>query len=180
MPVIIPPTAAVYDPAYSFLNACRARVGQQMPSLAPYTGNILDQTQASTQQRMNNAWRKFQDALCDAGSKKFQESITIKGIPPTASFDPADQSSISWFQCGDGVNLFTNPVLLRPIWLTPLWMSESGKLARKIRSHTRMNRTWICTSTDSRCRPRSIASTDAGNGAAKRSTTQEPRNPWTS
>lgn len=117
------PSSAVYDPAYSFLNATKARVGQQMPSLYPYTGNILDHTQASTQQLFNNAWRKFQDSLCDAGSKKFQASVVIRDIPPTASYDPADQSSISWFQCGDGVDFQTTPVLPDDL-VTPLWMSE--------------------------------------------------------
>lgn len=120
---IPPPTPDIYDRAFSFLNEVKSRVGEQMPSLYPYTGNILDHTQASTQQRFNNAWRKFQDALCDAGSKKFQEEIVIEGIPPTASYNPAAQSSISWFQCGDGVNFTTTPVL-PPDLVTPLWISE--------------------------------------------------------
>lgn len=123
MPSIPPPTSTVYDGAFSFLNAAKARVGEQMPSLYPYTGNILDHTQASTQQRFNNAWRKFQDSLCDAGSKKFQESIVIYGIPPTTNFDPAAQNSISWFQCFDGNNFTTTPVLPADL-VTPLWMSE--------------------------------------------------------
>lgn len=125
MPIIPPPSGSltVYDPAYSFLNEAKARLGQQMPSLFPYTGNILDHTQASTQQRFNNAWRKFQDALCDAGSKKFQESIVIYDIPATTNYDPAVQNSISWFQNFDGNNYETTPVLPSDL-VTPLWMSE--------------------------------------------------------
>lgn len=124
MPVIPPtPVSGVYDPVFFILNETKSRVGEQMPSLQPYTGNILDATQASTQQRMNNAWRNFQDSLCDAGSKKFQQSVVIEGIPPTHNYDPAVQSSISWFQCFDGDNYQLNPVLPSDL-VTPLWMSE--------------------------------------------------------
>ncbi len=94
-----------------------------MPSLFPYSGNILEQTQATTQQMFNNAWRRFQDSLCDAGSKRFQESIVIEGIPPTSNYDPASQNSISWFQCFDGDNYTTTPILPSDL-VSPLWMSE--------------------------------------------------------
>lgn len=123
MPIIPPPTPAIYDTANSILDAARARVAQEMPSLVPYSGNILGHTQATSQQYFNNAWRKFQDSLCDAGSKKFQESIVIPGIPATTNYDPAAQNSISWFQCFDGTNYQTTPVLPADL-VTPLWMSE--------------------------------------------------------
>lgn len=120
---IPPPPPQIYEIANSILNAGRARVAQEMPSLDVYSGNVLDHTQATTQQFLNSAWRNFQDSCCDSGSKKFQEEIVIEGIPPTASYNPAAQSSISWFQCGDGVNFTTTPVLPSDL-VTPLWMSE--------------------------------------------------------
>ena len=125
MPVT-PPSAGVYDTATSILNAAKARVGERMPSLLAFNGNILDYTQANTQQMFNSAWRKFQDALIDCGCKKFNEEVVIEGIPPTASYDPADQSSISWFQCGDGVGFFTPPngPVLPSDLITPLSISE--------------------------------------------------------
>lgn len=118
-----PPTPAIFDAANSILNASRTRVSQEMPSLSAYSGNVLDHTQATTQQFFNNAWRNFQDSLCDAGSKAMQQSIVIRDIPATASYDPAVQNSISWFECSDGVNTTSTPVLPEDL-ITPLWMSE--------------------------------------------------------
>ncbi len=118
-----PPTVAVYDDANSILNASRARVSQEMPSLDVYSGNVLDHTQATSQQFFNNAWRNLQDSLCDEGSKKFVETVVIRDIPPTTSYDPAVQNSISWFQNFDGNNYATTPVLPDDL-VTPLWMSE--------------------------------------------------------
>lgn len=117
------PTPAIFDTANSILNASRARVAQEMPSLLAYSGNVLDHTQATTQQFLNNGWRNFQDCLYDAGSKAMQGSVVIRDIPPTASYDPAVQSSISWFECSDGVSTTVTPVLPSDL-VTPLWMSE--------------------------------------------------------
>ncbi len=121
MPALVTP--AIYDPAFSILDAARARLAHLMPSLFPFTGNILGYTQANTQQMLNSAWRRFQDALCDAGSKRFQSDIVIVGLPPTANYDPAVQNSISWFQCFDGTNYTTTPVLPSDL-VIPLWMAE--------------------------------------------------------
>lgn len=122
MPVT-PPSSGIYDSATSILNAAKARVGERMPSLIAFNGNLLDYTQANAQQMFNNAWRKFQACLINCGSKKFNEEIVIEGIPPTASYNPKDQSSISWFQCGDGVGFTPTPVLPSDL-ITPLSISE--------------------------------------------------------
>lgn len=123
MPIVPSPTAQVYDPAWSILNAARARLAHLMPSLYPYSGNVLGYTQAGTQQMFNNAYRRFQDAMCDAGSKKFQGDVIVTDIPATTNYDPAVQNSISWFQCFDGNNYTTTPVLPSDL-VIPLWMSE--------------------------------------------------------
>ncbi len=118
-----PPTPAIFDTANSILNSARTRVSQEMPSLQAYSGNVLDHTQATTQQFLNNAYRNFQDDLYDAGAKVMQQSVVIRDIPVTASYDPAVQNSISWFECSDGINTTSTPVLPSDL-VTPLWMSE--------------------------------------------------------
>lgn len=123
MPIIPPSTTSPYDSATSILDATRARLAQSMPSLFPYSGNVLGYTQANTQQMFNSGWRRFQDALFDAGSKRLQEDLIIVGIPPTATYDPAIQNSISWVQCFDGSSYTTTPVLPSDL-VIPLWMSE--------------------------------------------------------
>lgn len=123
MPVLPSPTSQVYDTATSILNEAKGRLAHAMPSLFPYSGNILGYTQANTQQMFNSAWRKFQDALCDAGSKKFYEEVLIEEIPVVSNQDPAIPNSISWFQCFDGDNYTTTPVLPSDL-VTPLFISE--------------------------------------------------------
>jgi hypothetical protein len=94
-----------------------------MPSLFPTSGKILDETQASTQQAFNNGYRRFQDALCDAGAERFQAETVIYSIPPVTNYDPASQCSISWFTFFDGTNFQPGPLLPNNLIL-PLWMSE--------------------------------------------------------
>jgi hypothetical protein len=115
--------AAPYDNATIIMNAARFRLNDKMPSLFPTSGKILDETQASTQQAFNNAYRRFQDALCDAGAERFQAETVIPNVPPTTNLDPAAQCSLSWNGFFDGTNNFTNPVLPSNLIL-PLWMSD--------------------------------------------------------
>ena len=53
MSVLAPSTQIVYDLVNGILNATRVRLHHRMPSLATYSGSVLDETQASTQQAFN-------------------------------------------------------------------------------------------------------------------------------
>lgn len=125
MPVVPPSQQQVYDPAFSILNASRLRLHQRMPSLIAYSGSILKETQASTQQALNNAYRQLQAVMANAGSSLFDADIVIEGIPAVASdaMNPATECWISWFGCSDGTNETTTPTLPSDL-MTPLWMSE--------------------------------------------------------
>jgi hypothetical protein len=123
VPVTPPVVGGVYDPAYSILNAARFRLNDKLKSLAPTSGKILDETQASTQQAFNNGYRRFQEKLADSGVERFHGQVDIFGIPPVTNLDPASQCSISWFQFFDGSNYWITPVLPMDL-MTPLWMSE--------------------------------------------------------
>ena len=113
------------DPAYSIIDAARFRLHEKMPSLLPYSGTILRETEASTQQAFNNAWRKLQATMANAGSSTFEASIVIQGIPPVSpsALDPATECGISWAGCSDGATQYTTPALPSNL-MTPLWMSE--------------------------------------------------------
>lgn len=116
------PQVAPYDSWQTILNATKLRLRHRMPSLVAYSGNVLDATQADTLQAANNALRRLQDGMCDAGATRFQDDIVIQGIPVAASQDPATVCSISWTGCYDGVNSFATPALpgnmIRPLWLS--------------------------------------------------------------
>lgn len=99
------------------------RLRSRMPSLQAYSGNILDATQAETQQAAANAFRRLQDGMVDAGSPRFSKETVIFGIPAVTNTDPASQQSISWTQFFDGTNFQSTPVLPSDLIL-PTWMSE--------------------------------------------------------
>ena len=122
---IPPPTSPVQDNCFSILNATRCRLHEKMPSLLPFSGTMLRETEPSTQQAFNNAWRKLQGVMANAGSASFEQSIVIQGIPPVSqsALDPATECWISWFGCSDGINQYTTPALPSNL-MTPLWMSE--------------------------------------------------------
>lgn len=114
---------APYDPVYKILNSARFRLNDRMPSLFATSGKILDETQASTQQAFNNAYRRMQDALCDEGAERFESEIVITNIPSVTTQDPGILCSISWAAFFDGTSTLTTPVLPQNLIL-PLWMAE--------------------------------------------------------
>ena len=119
----MPPAGSPYDTAGSILNAAEFRLNGKLKLLFRTSGMVLDETNASTHQAFNNAFRRFQDKLGDAGVKRFKADTVIHGIPPTKNTDPASRCSISWFQFFDGTNFQTKPLLPSNLIL-PLWMSE--------------------------------------------------------
>lgn len=123
MPTIPPPIGTPYDGVTNILNAARFRLNDKLASLYPTSGKILDETMASTQQATNNAYRRFQDALCDAGVERFKGEVIIPNIPVVTNLDPASKCSINWFTFFDGTNYQTQPTLPGDLIL-PLWMSD--------------------------------------------------------
>lgn len=123
MPIIPPPSGGVYDTCNTILNACRFRLNDKIQLLAPTSGKILDETQASTQTAFNSGYRRFQEAASDLISERLEDETVIYAIPPTVNQDPASQCYISWFEFFDGTNASATPTLPNNLML-PLWMSE--------------------------------------------------------
>lgn len=124
MPIPPPPPAQIFPTWSDVITEAEFRLGQtKLPSLFPYKANILDATQASTQQACKNAWRKLQINMRDSATKKFQSAVQIPNLPVVADQDPASECWLSWFGCSDGVDTFTTPALPDDL-LIPLWMSE--------------------------------------------------------
>jgi hypothetical protein len=123
VPVAPPSSAGVYDPVTTILNTCRVRLNDKMPSLQAYSGKLLDETQATTQQAFNSGWRRLQENLAECGVERFKGDIVISNIPPVTNMDPASKCYISWVEFFDGTNFQTQPVLPSEL-VTPLWMSE--------------------------------------------------------
>lgn len=123
MPIFPSVSNTPYDLASSVLNAARFRLNDKLNTLVGVSGKILEETDPSTNQAFNNGYRRFQDALCDAGCERFQGETIISSVPYVQTQDPAILCSLSWFNMFDGHNNWTQPVLPGNLIL-PLWMSE--------------------------------------------------------
>ena len=123
MPVVPPVNLDPHENAYLVLNAVRARLNDKLPTLQAYSGKILEETQATTQQMFNSAYRRFQNELMDSGLEKFADETVIYKVPTVTNFDPASQCWMSFTQFFDGTNYQSYPVLPANL-LIPLWMSE--------------------------------------------------------
>jgi hypothetical protein len=95
----IPPV----DNLNTIINAARARLQSDLPTLAPSSGKILDRTQAATQQAVNNAWRKLQEKLANFGLTVLTDEVILLNVPIVASLDPATQTRLDWTSFFDGV-----------------------------------------------------------------------------
>lgn len=123
MPPIPPVNVAPRDSVNSVLNAARFRLNDKLASLYPFSGKILDEYQAGTQQAFNNGYRRLQNELKDAAIELFSDEIVIIGIPPVTNFDPSSTCSMSFTEFFDGTTYQNSPVLPKNL-LIPLWMSE--------------------------------------------------------
>lgn len=127
---IIPPgnNSGPYDSANTILSAAKARLNEQLPTLAAVSGKLVDNTQAYSQQTFNNAWRQLQNYLANLGWSRVTREIIIVGLPPVQSSDPASQVFINWTNYFDGLYYWNQPIL-PPDFTYPLkvWERWSGQ-----------------------------------------------------
>lgn len=116
-----------FDLVNDVLNSARVRLNDALASLSPTSGRLLDNTQAFSQQGVNNAWRRLQEALYDLGYTDFKKTTELLSVPVVGSSDPASTVWVDWFNYFDGVNLWPAPVLpedfMHPLFL---WERPSG------------------------------------------------------
>lgn len=122
---MLPPAlASVYDPLITAINAAKSRLNQDLATLQPISGKLLDNPDAFSQQICNNAWRKLQYFLANGGYMRFTKRQVVTALPISGNLtDPTVQSWINWFNYFDGVNLFSAPVLPND-FLFPLSIRE--------------------------------------------------------
>lgn len=111
MPIVPSGGGSVYDSVTTVLNMTRTRVAQELKTLQPTNGKVLEQNQATTLQMFNTAWRKSQEFLADKGYSALIGEVLILSFPIVASTDPAIQCWLSWSGCSDGVNEYAAPAL---------------------------------------------------------------------
>jgi len=117
-----------YPSANAVLNIARGRLNDDIETLQPISGEILDNGEALTLVWWNAAWVVFQQALADGAYPGFkQDNLVFLGVPPVASLDPALQASITFSGYNNGSAPSAAPILpqnlLRPY---KLWERASG------------------------------------------------------
>jgi len=110
---MLPPAlASVYDPVNMAITAAQTRLNQDVSTLQPITGKLLDNADAFSQQITNNAWRKLQYFLANRGYMRFTKRQVVTPLPISGNLtDPTVQSWINWFNYYNGVTLGTTPTL---------------------------------------------------------------------
>lgn len=111
MPVFAPAAGVAYDSATTILNMTRTRVNQELVTLRPTNGKVLDLNNATTQQMFNTAYRKSQDYLAERGYSRLTDEVLILSVPVVGTLDPAAQCWLSWSGFFDGQNYFAQPQL---------------------------------------------------------------------
>jgi len=100
-----------YDTVMTAINAAKVRLNDDITTLAPISGKLLDNTQPFTQQTVNQAWRKLQEFLRDLGYSGLRGEMELSNVPACTSTDASSQVSLSYAGYFDGTTLQTTPVL---------------------------------------------------------------------
>lgn len=131
MPILPPAAAGQYDLVNDVLNMARQRLNDEINTLQPSIGTLLDTTQAFTLQTFNTAWRKCQAVLAEKGYGRLIDEVIIHNLPVVASLDPAVQTWLSWSGFFDGANLTTTPALpagfSHPIKIWERWSNQNAQ-----------------------------------------------------
>lgn len=115
------PTAP-YDTVIVAINAANTRLNGRVETLEAIGGQIVGNTNAFSQQVVNDAWRKMQGRLAEFRYSRLQQEVLFTSVPPAATTDPAAQVNINFTGYFDGVNTQAAPflpaTLLQPYELT--------------------------------------------------------------
>jgi len=114
--------AAPTDIVMTAINAANTRLNGRVETLQAIGGQVLGNTDAFSNQVVNDAWRKLQNRLADRRYSGLQTDVVFQSVPQTASIDPMVQSYIDYTGFFNGVSLVPTPALpstlIRPYELT--------------------------------------------------------------
>jgi hypothetical protein len=115
-------SSAPLDIVMVAINAANTRLNGRVETLQAIGGQIIGNTQAFSQQVVNDAWRKMQNRLADMRYSGLQTETVFFNVGPAGTIDPAAQAYISFAGYFDGSALQSAPVLpqnlIRPYFLT--------------------------------------------------------------
>lgn len=116
-----------YDTVYNVLSTTRTRLNDELVTLYPVSGKLLENNSVFTQQTVNTAWRKMQEFLANLGYVRLTDEAQIHSLPAVTNPDPASQVSIGWFGYFDGTVQQSLPVLpLQLMYPLKVWERQSG------------------------------------------------------
>lgn len=110
------------DPVITAVNAANTRLNGKVETLQAIGGQVIGNTQAFSQQVVNDAWRKLQNRLADMRYSGLQQEQIFLDVPASANPDPVSQVRFDFNGYFDGVTnwpAFALPsALIRPYELT--------------------------------------------------------------
>lgn len=108
MPIVPSPASSPYPLIGGVMDAARSRVNDMMNDTS---GDLLANDAPASQTFLTDAWDWLQ-AKCDtAGVQTFIRVAFLSGIPARSNDDVANESSITWLGCSDGVFQYEGPTL---------------------------------------------------------------------
>ena len=84
MPILPPLAPHPYDSVTNALNSARARLNEGLKTLFPVSGKVLNETDSTSLQHLNNGWRRMQDTLADRGYARLLNEVIIQSFPIVA------------------------------------------------------------------------------------------------
>jgi hypothetical protein len=112
-----------YDIVMTAISAANTRLNGRVETLQPIGGQIVGNTQAFSQQVVNDAWRKLQGRLADLRYSGLQQDLVFLNVPAAGTIDPAAQARIDYAGYFDGSFQHAAPVLPQSL-IRPYELSE--------------------------------------------------------
>lgn len=114
--------AGPFDIVMTAINGANTRLNGRVETLQAIGGQVLGNTDAFSNQLVNDAWRKLQNHLADRRYSGLQTESVFQNVPQTGSTDPMVQSYIDYSGFFNGVTISGAPALpatlIRPYELT--------------------------------------------------------------
>jgi hypothetical protein len=105
------------------INAANVRLSGKVETLYPVGGQLVGNSNAFSQQAVNNAYRKMQNRMADMRFSGLQTDTVFSNVPVTGSSDPGTQVNINGVNYFDGSTTQVSPVLPANI-ISPYELSE--------------------------------------------------------
>lgn len=116
--------SAPYDLVIGAINASRARLNDQIETLYPDSGDILESTEFFSQVMVNNGYRRMQEFLVSVGYETLKDQTFYMGLPGFPAKDPSVQPYLGWDGFFSGSGAVNATIVLPESMIEPIELQE--------------------------------------------------------